>query len=345
MIEQKETRPWDAIQAVQAKEREKQMQKQWQAFLDEYSPAKLEEELNSRIIGQEELTKCVADFYYYHVMRQLHPKLPCRPMLICGPSGSGKTEVWRVLHELHKDLVDIRIADASRLSMEGWSGTYKISGLFDSKNINGGLLVFDEFDKLTKPKHNSQGDNVSMDQQSEFLKLMEGEYTLKVSPKSREEIPVKNVGIVFVGAYEWLRESKKVAAEKKIGFGTHSSAYVSEKLTTDDMLRAGIMPEIVGRIATVCETRELNEEHYFQIVNNHASRVSIIAGVLAEHGADVYSVINEKEIRALISQAREQRTGVRWVSAQIENKLLDIIRTDGIKCCPSFDSLFEVEIS
>lgn len=63
----------------------------------------MEQELNKRIFGQPELTKAVADFLYYHALRQLHPELPQRPLLISGPSGSGKTEVWRVASRLYSD--------------------------------------------------------------------------------------------------------------------------------------------------------------------------------------------------------------------------------------------------
>ena len=53
----------------------------------------MEQALNEQVIGQPALTKAVADFLYYHALRQLHPELPQRPLLIAGPSGSGKTEV------------------------------------------------------------------------------------------------------------------------------------------------------------------------------------------------------------------------------------------------------------
>ena len=69
-------------------------------FLKQYTPLKLEEKLNAYVIGQPELVKAVADFLYYHTLRQVYPRLPIRNLLIAGSSGSGKTEVFRRVKEL-----------------------------------------------------------------------------------------------------------------------------------------------------------------------------------------------------------------------------------------------------
>ena len=66
-------------------------------FLHEQTPAGIEKELNKFVLGQPELTRAVADFLYYHALRQTCPELPQRPLLIAGPSGSGKTEVAKQL--------------------------------------------------------------------------------------------------------------------------------------------------------------------------------------------------------------------------------------------------------
>lgn len=149
---------------------------QFTEFLESKSPAQIERELNGEIIGQPGLTKAVADFLYYHALRQIHPELPQRPMLISGPSGSGKTEVWRAARQLYGSTFLIKVIDGSCISCEGWTGNYKIDTFMDASMVNGGILVVDEFDKLTKPRHAASGDNVSLDIQAEFLKLIEGEY-------------------------------------------------------------------------------------------------------------------------------------------------------------------------
>ena len=193
-----------------------------QQFLRSWTPAALKRKLDEYVVGQEETTRAVADFLYYHGLRQVHPELPQRPLMITGPSGSGKTEVWRVVNTLFGSLFPVRILDGSSLSCEGWSGNYKLDTYIDGALLDGGILVVDEFDKLTKPKHSSSGDNVSLDMQAEFLKLMEGEYCL-TERRKRTELTSKKMGIVLVGAFESLRAGKlrkKTNQSNPIGFCT-----------------------------------------------------------------------------------------------------------------------------
>lgn len=304
-------------------------------FLETRTPLQIENELNEHIIGQPDLTKAVADFLYYHALRQLHPQLPQRPLMICGPSGSGKTEVWRVALQLYGELFPIKIIDGSNISCEGWSGSFKINSYINSSIANGGILVVDEFDKLAKPKHNSSGDNVSLDIQSEFLKLMEGEYQ-GASGKRGPGVSSQKMGFVLVGAFEKLRENKKRQQKEtpRIGFCTQQAApsvQVSEEILTDeDFIGYGIMPEIVGRIASKCCARELSEKAYLQIIRNPHSRVAQIEQVLKTYGVEIADVLSNDQLRQLIAASKHNRTGVRWVSAQVEGMLLDAIRGTGL---------------
>jgi len=202
-------------------------------FLKTKTPAIIEQELNEQIIGQQELTKAVADFLYYHALRQQHPALPQRPLLIAGPSGSGKTEVWRVAKKLYGDTFFIRIIDGSNISAEGWAGNYKIDTYLDAQSTNGGILVVDEFDKLVTPKHSSSGDNVSLSIQAEFLKLVEGEY--RVSQKKQlTNMTSKMMGFVMVGAFEALRQWKQTvqAAPAKVRIGFCAEAATEKAVPT-----------------------------------------------------------------------------------------------------------------
>lgn len=305
-------------------------------FLRSKAPALIEKELNELVIGQPELTKAVADFLYYHALRQIHPELPQRPLLISGPSGSGKTEVWRAASRLYGDTFSIKIIDGSSLSCEGWSGNYKLDTYVDSEMANG-ILVVDEFDKLAKPRHNSKGDNVSLDMQSEFLKLMEGEYHI-VKDRKQTGKTSQQMGFVLVGAFENLRnevESRRCAA-KRIGFNTDASTPRTSlvpsavRFTDEDFIHYGIIPEIVGRIATKCSTLPLDENAYMDIIYSPHSRVSQIQNTLRRYGAVSSDLISDEELHTLISTSRSNKTGVRWVSAQVENRLLNAIREQGI---------------
>lgn len=299
-------------------------------FLENKTPLQIEKELNQQVIGQPELTKAVADFLYYHALRQLHPDLPQRPLMITGPSGNGKTEVWRAVTRLYSQVFTIKIIDGSNISCDGWAGNFKVNTYVTATIADGGILVVDEFDKLVKPKHNSKGDNVSLDVQAEFLKLIEGEYNV-----GKRNITSKKMGFVMVGAFEGLRDEKKSrsAQPKQIGFGAQQAApsvQESEGFSDEDFIRYGIMPEIVGRIATKCSVVELNEKAYLEIIRNPNSRVSQIEKVLKSYGTDIADVLSDEELRRLIAASKTNRTGVRWVSAQVEGRLLESIRRKGL---------------
>ena len=304
-------------------------------FLQNHTPAKIQQELGRQVIGQEELTRAVADFLYYHALRQKHPQLPQRPLLIAGPSGSGKTEVWRVARKLYSHVLQIQIVDGSNLSCDGWSGNYKLSTFVTAKLAQGGILVVDEFDKLVKPKYASGGDNVSLQMQAEFLKLFEGEHHVTEN-KRQTNITSKTMGFVLVGAFEELRERKNSVKEaRSIGFCSQSTAKAtSDDFTDEEFIAYGIMPEIVGRIATKCATRPLDETAYMNIICGSYSRVAIIEGVLRQYGIQVADVISREELREMIETSKANRTGVRWVSAQVETRLLEAIREQGLFPCP-----------
>lgn len=308
------------------------------SFLRDYTPAMIEEKLNERIVGQEELTKSVADFLYYHALRFLHPELPNRPMIIYGPSGSGKTEVWRVAKKLFGHTFYISIVDGAQITCEGWTGNVKLANLIDDEIAAGGILVIDEFDKLAQPRHNSAGDNVAESMQSELLKFLEGEYELDKNTRSTSLFPssfsrkisTSLSGAVMVGAFESLREKKSKQNSNTIGFGIRSENDSIDdslvRLTDEDFIDFGIMPEIVGRIAIKCPAKYLSDDDYIEILKNPYSRVSTIAKVLKFYAINPNEAVTENEIRELIKTSKSNKTGVRWVSAQVESKMLDMLR-------------------
>ena len=305
-------------------------------FLQEHTPAQIEEELNKRIIGQPQLTKAVADFLYYHALRQLHPELPPRPLMISGPSGSGKTEVWRVAEKLYGNIFPVKIIDGSSLTCDGWAGGNKISTHITPTIADGGIVVVDEFDKLTVPRISSSGSNVSKEMQSEFLKLIEGEYHITQNRKDTG-LTSQKMGFVMVGAFEALRGKaapKAPAAVAPIGFCPQPKAVapapVKEELADEDFIAYGIMPEIVGRIAAKCCTAPLSQEACLRIIRGPYSRVAVLAGVLKEYGIEEDTLVTDEEILDLLNTSRSNQTGFRWVSAQVENRMLERIRQGGL---------------
>jgi len=304
-----------------------------EAFLRNNSPVTIEQALNQRIMGQEAMTAAVADFLYYHALRLLHPQLPPRPLLISGPSGCGKTEVWRKVSELYGSIFPVKIIDGSNLSCDGWAGNFKVSTFLDRKLTEGGILVVDEFDKLVKPKHSARGENVSYDMQSELLKLMEGEYRLTEN-KKETDMTTRKMGFVMTGAFADLQKKKQqtFAEEKRIGFCAAETNREEKDtaLENEDFIAYGVMPELMGRIAVHCEAKQLTEQVYLDIIWGPYSRVTQLSKVLAIYGVDVAGEVTDGEILELIAQSKQCGTGVRWVAAQVENRILERIREKGL---------------
>jgi len=105
---------------------------------------------------------------------------------------------------------------------------------------------------------------------------------------------------------------------------------VSTELTDEDFIAFGIMPELLGRIAAKCSTRALDAKAYLGIIRGPHSRVAAIEQVLKQYGVCFSDVISDEEILALVATSRHNRTGVRWVSAQVETRLLEAIRQQGL---------------
>lgn len=297
-------------------------------FIDSNSPESIEEELNKYVIGQPQLTQMVADFAFYHALKQRHPELPPRVILTSGPSGSGKTEVWRTLSKMpFGKIFKIEIADSSKITSEGWSGGYKINS-FLSKDMADGIIVFDEFDKLTRPRHSSNNENVSLSLQSEFLRLMEGDFVLKDTRRPLKNFETAQMSIALVGAFEDIRNNKLESANTKtIGFNsTEPTVRTDYNVSPKDLIEYGVMPELVGRISEICTTKFLDDTEYLKIIKSQHSRVGNITKVLQGYGVSIDEVISDSDILRLIKISKDNSTGVRWVSSQVEYKLLKAMR-------------------
>ena len=310
------------------REMEEEKKRQITAFLKKNSPSKMAAELDKYIVNQPDLTRKTASFFYYHCLRCLYPELPSRPLLIAGASGSGKTEVFRVLKRLFGSIVGIHIVDSSNLSLEGWSGNRKISHILKSVGSES-IVVWDEFDKLTHPKIGSNGLNVSTELQAEFLKLIE-EPEYVVSEKDGNII--KNLGTVFVGAFESIREEKTRCVNKSIGFNSQKTErhITNEEITKDDLFKYGVIGELLGRVATMCNTQPMTKEHCFDIVRHSKSRLTVIADMLQDSGIDAWENLSDEIILQIIEDSEFDKYGVRGVLSKIESIMLESIYEHGI---------------
>ena len=300
-----------------------------QQFLSTYTIPLIQNELKKYIMGQDDLIKNTASFIYYHVLRQVTPALPMRPLLISGPSGSGKTEVWRAAKKIFKNYLTIEIVDGSSITQDGWSGQRKLCTVLQTLNT-ATILVIDEFDKLATPSYTKGGDNVSQRIQSEFLKLLEGDYNskgLRQDEDNQLTYDPSTLGIVLVGAFEPIRDEKEHKNDNVVGFIQHHKTDYEEivPITDDDLMEFGVLPELVGRISTKCTTNKLTAEQYLEIIKGQKSKVSVLMQQLNKLGISTQEVLSDEHIIELAEQSQTNMLGVRWVSAQVENELLELL--------------------
>ena len=311
---------------------EEEKDKKITKFLKEYPPSRIKAELDQYIIGQPELTKAVADFLYYQAMMFKYP-LSSRPLLVCGPSGSGKTEVFRVAKKLYKDYFDIGIYDVSNLTSNGWAGTHKLSDHITPYASNS-ILVFDEADKLFSPRYSIGGVNTSADIQAEFLKVVEeNEYVVK---SKDAEYVVKNLGVVFLGAFESIRSKMTQPAGRYIGFGSQKLEQpIYQGIDSEMLVEYGMLSELVGRIATICNTKPITQEQCLNIVLNSKSRLKNISELLEQNGIDPWRELPDERIMQIINESNFETFGVRGVLSKIETIMLDSIHEQGLIFVPS----------
>jgi ATP-dependent Clp protease ATP-binding subunit ClpX len=266
--------------------------------------------------------------------------------IICGPSGTGKTFMLRMLAK-HLN-IPFHIADASGLTAAGYVGadveSVVLGALRDCKfNIQAAqhaIIVFDEFDKISRKSENTSitrdvgGEGV----QQSLLKLVEGT-TVDVPPNGgrkhpeQECIPVDTTNILFfgIGAFDGLekiiekRKNKKVIGFNSIMNGTNDEEEdLLADVTTDDLKKFGIIPELIGRFPLVTHTKHLTEEQLFQILKEPKN--SIVKQYQKLFWIDnVDLTFDDDALRLIAKEAYEKKTGARSLRGVIDKLLADVM--------------------
>lgn len=310
-------------------ELEKEKDRQTTEFINQYSPSRIEAELNEYIMDQCDLTRAVSDFLYYQALRYKYPHIHSWPLLICGPSGSGKTEVWRVAKKLYSEFFRIKIINAANITSDGWSGSNKLANYL-TREASNSILVLDKANKMMNPRYSISNVNVSADLQAEFLKVIE-ENEYLVSSKIGNDYVIKNLGVVFIGAFERIRKDKTQPISQSIGFEsqkTEQPEYCG--ITETDLLEYGVIPELLGRISVITNTKPIGVEQCLKIVRNSKSGLAEIAELLETYGINAWKDLPDKVIIEMIKNSDIEKFGVRTVLSKMETVMLQGIRENGL---------------
>lgn len=348
----------------QSKEEIEEIKKQMRDLMNVVTPKHLYDYLNQHVIGQYEAKKLISVAVYNHYKRfcdsiygytndvEDNPYKDVtieKSNVICaGPTGCGKTYMLRMLAKYLN--IPFYISDASGLTQAGYVGDDVencVLGALRDCNFNvqaaqHAIIVLDEFDKLSR-----KGESTSITRdvggegvQQSLLKLVEG-YKVQVPPNGgrkhpeQECIEVDTTNILFfgIGAFEGLDKIIERRKNKKtIGFNSvmnNGNAENEEEdllsdITTEDLKKFGIIPELIGRFPLVTHVKPLTEEEMYQVLTEPKN--SIIKQYQKMMWIDNIDLIfEEKALKLIAKNASEKKTGARALRGVIDKVLAELM--------------------
>ena len=292
------------------------------------TPKNIKEALDFFVIGQETAKKTIAVGLYNHMMR-VNFDLPMKSnILFVGPTGSGKTEIIRALSKIIN--VPMIIANASGLTQTGYYGRDVTDLLFDLiaaadgdvKQAELGIIYIDEIDKIAKSS--GGGDIGGRKVQQELLKIVEGNI-IELERKEgmemiRYTIDTRNILFIAGGAFESL--TMENLEEKHIGFNKTTVEIPNKKVNSRDLVKFGMLPELIGRFPVIAQFNKLNTEELKRVllepVDSLVNQYKVLFSI-----SDVKLEFTDKSLDWIAKKADESNTGARALTSIIEGKLLD----------------------
>ena len=318
------------------------------------TPAEIKAGLDQYVIGQDETKKVLAVSVYNHYKRILSGQdsdveLQKSNVLMLGPSGTGKTLLAQTLAKMLG--VPFAIADATTLTEAGYVGEDVENILlkliqaadFDIPKAEVGIIDVDEIDKITRKSENPSitrdvgGEGV----QQALLKILEGTVS-NVPPQGgrkhpqQEFIQINTKHILFIcgGAFDGLEKLiQKRTDTSSLGFGSQLRTNLDQdetrqkllrKVEPDDLVKFGLIPELIGRLPVVTVLDPLDEESLVRVLTEPKN--SIVRQYKELLGLDnAELVFTDAALHAIAKKTIERKSGARGLRSVVEELLIPIM--------------------